>query len=53
MLPLTFAAASGARRGKGQAAVYAADDDALPLAWIPVVRAMAAWGRSHTEIDGL
>lgn len=47
------AAAWGARDGKGQAAVCAADEDVLTLSWLAVVRALANAGRSPEEIDGL
>ncbi|KKC06915.1 OB-fold domain-containing protein [Mycobacterium nebraskense] len=47
------AAAWGSRGGKGQAAVCAADEDALTLSWLAVVRALANAGRSPEEIDGL
>jgi hydroxymethylglutaryl-CoA synthase len=47
------AAAWGSRGGNGQAAVCAADEDALTLSWLAVVRALANAGRSPEEIDGL
>ena len=48
-----IAAAWDARGGKGQAAVCAADEDALTLSWLAVVRALANAGRSPEEIDGV
>jgi hydroxymethylglutaryl-CoA synthase len=47
------AAAWGARGGKGQSALCSADEDALTLSWLAVVRALANAGRSPEEIDGL
>ncbi|MGB8387513.1 OB-fold domain-containing protein [Mycobacterium sp.] len=47
------AAAWGSRGGKGQAAICGADEDALTLSWLAVVRALANAGRSPEEIDGL
>lgn len=46
-------AAWGTRAGKGQAAVCAADEDALTLSWLAAVRALRVVGRSPSEIDGL
>lgn len=47
------AAAWGSRGGKGRVAVCAADEDALTLSWLAVMRAIANAGRSPEEIDGL
>lgn len=53
-LPTAEAAAAwGAAAGKGAAAVCAADEDALTLAWLAVVRALAGAGRCAGDVEGL
>ncbi|HUY22851.1 MAG TPA: OB-fold domain-containing protein [Acidimicrobiales bacterium] len=47
------AAAWGTSGGKGQAAVCAADEDALTLSWLAAVRALATAACSPGDVDGI